>query len=529
MYNRILSRHARALLHGTAFAVMAGLGVAATSPALAQDAELDWGIRDTPRALFAPYNYSPDTMIMSLIQDQLLTAGADGSMQPDIATSWEATDPLTYVYTIGDDAVFSDGTPVTVEDVVYSLNLHLDPAVGSQLASLYGSVESITGEGDKVTVKLKEPNSTWKFIPASIGGYIWKKDSVEANLENYGSPQVFPIGSGPYMVSEWVADSHVTLVRNPHYAGEAPQFDTVTFNVLPDDQTRFLAMQQGEIDGTFVVPTTALAQWRAVANVIDFPSFIWRGFTLDFETPPFDDIHVRKALNYATDKEAIASGLLAGLAVPASTVNDPGLFDGVLPADEIEASYAKIESFPFDLQKAKEELAQSEYPDGFAVTLNVPEDSSLIGNIAQAVKAQWAEIGVDLTLNLMPGGPRFQVILDHEPGLGLQVIGNRPDAPDPAQMAEQYFSSAQAAKNGNNSSNLKDPEIDAVLAEALAATDPAVGARAILEAQEMAGAQVPFVSLIWQKSVLALQKGWTMEGLRPNWDMSVWVDRIETE
>jgi peptide/nickel transport system substrate-binding protein len=498
-------------------------------PAGAQEAELDWGIRDTPRALFAPYNYSPDTMIMSLIQDQLLTAGEDGSIQPDIATSWEAPDPLTYVYTIREDAVFSDGTPVTLEDVVYSLNLHLDEAVGSQLASLYGPVESITGEDNKVTVKLREPNSTWKFIPASIGGYIWQKASVEANLQNYGSPQVFPIGSGPYMVSEWVADSHVTLVRNPHYSGEPPQFDTITFHVLPDDQTRFLAMQQGEIDGTFVVPTTALAQWRAVATVLDFPSYIWRGFTLDLETPPLDDIHVRRALNYATDREAIATGLLAGLAVPASTVNDPGIFQGVLPAEEVEAAYAKVVSFPFDVDKAKEELAASGQPNGFAMTLNVPEDSALIGNIAQAVKAQWAAIGVDLTLNLMPGGPRFQIILDHEPGLGLQIIGNRPDAPDPAQMAEQYFSIAQAAKDGNNSSNLKDPEIDAVLARALAATDPAEGARAVLEAQILASEHVPFVSLIWQRSVLALRQGWTMDGLRPNWDMSVWVDRLNVQ
>ena len=138
-------------------------------------------------------------------------------------------------------------------------------------------------------------------------------------------------------------------------------------------------------------------------------------------------------------------------------------------------------------------------------------------------------MGVDLTLNLMPGGPRFQIILDHEPGLGIQVIGNRPDAPDPAQMAEQYFSSAQAAKNGNNSSNLKDPAIDEVLAKALAATDPAETARYVLEAQAMASEHVPFVSLIWQRSVVALKQGWTMDGLRPQYDMSVWVDRLNVQ
>ncbi|MBL8598639.1 MAG: ABC transporter substrate-binding protein [Devosia sp.] len=511
---------------GLAVAAIAGLALSA--PAVAQDKELNWGVRDTPRALFAPYNYSGDVMIMSLIQDQLLTFGTGGELQPALATSWEATDPLTYVYTIRTDAVFSDGTPVTVDDVVYSLNLHLDPAVGSQEASLFGSVESVSGEGDKVTVKLKEPSSLWKYIPASIGGYIWQKSSVEKDTKNYGSPQNLPVGSGPYMVTEYVADSHVTLVRNPHYWGAAPQFDKITFTVLPDDQTRFLALQQGDIDGTFNVPNTALAQWSSVATLTNFPSYIWRGLTVDMEQAPFNDIHVRKALNYAIDKQALAAGLLGGLAVPSSTVNDPGIFVGTLPQADIDAAYGKLLSFPYDLEKAKEEMAASSVPNGFATTLNVPEDSATISQIAQAIKQSWAAIGVDLTLNMMPGGPRFQIILDHEPNLGVQVIGNVPDAPDPVQMALQYFSSVQAVKNGNNSSNLKDPKIDEVLDNALKATDPAEAARLVLEAQVLASEQVPVVPLIWQKSVVALKQGWTMDDLQAFWNMSVWVNKLKT-
>jgi peptide/nickel transport system substrate-binding protein len=167
-------------------------------------------------------------------------------------------------------------------------------------------------------------------------------------------------------------------------------------------------------------------------------------------------------------------------------------------------------------------------PNGFATTLNVPEDSATISQIAQAIKQSWAAIGVDLTLNMMPGGPRFQIILDHEPNLGVQVIGNVPDAPDPVQMALQYFSSVQAVKNGNNSSNLKDPKIDEVLDNALKATDPAEAARLVLEAQVLASEQVPVVPLIWQKSVVALKQGWTMDDLQAFWNMSVWVNKLKT-
>jgi peptide/nickel transport system substrate-binding protein len=494
----------------------------------AQAEDLTWGLRDTPKTLFAPTNYSDDIQIMSLIQDQILTFGDDGSLQPDVATSWEAPDPLTYVYTIRTDTMFSDGSPVTAEDVAYSLNLHMDPAVASQEAGLFADVESVTAEGDKVTVKLKRPTSIWKYLPASIAGYVWKKDSVSANLSTYGTPQTLPVGSGPYMVAEYVFDSHVKLVRNPHYTGEPAKFDTITFRIIPDDQTRFLAMQAGEIDGTFVVPATALAQWQAVADLTSFSSNIWRGFTLDMTDPPFDDIHVRKALYQAIDRQAIAVGLLGGLAEPSTTVNAPEVFTGSLPPEEIEAGYAKILDLPFDVAAAKAELAQSSQPNGFATTLNVPEDSATISQIAQAVKASWAAIGVDLTLNLMPGGPRFQVILDHQPHMGVQVIGNVPDVPDPVQMAYQYFSSAQAVKDGNNSSNYKDPTVDNLLAKAAASTDPAEAAKLVLEAQALASQDVPIIPLVWQKRTVALKKGWTMDGLTAFYNMTVWPNRINT-
>lgn len=506
------------------------LGLTATLSTSAYALDLNWGLRDSPRALFAPVNYSGDVMIMSLVQDRILKFGPDGELQPDIASSWEAPDALTYIYTIRSGAKFSDGNPVTAADVAYSLNLHLDPKVGSQEGSLLGSVASVTADGDKVTVKLKEPSSLWKFMPASIVGYVWEKSSVEPNLANYGTPQVLPVGSGPYKVTEYVADSHVTLERNADYWGDAPQFDKITFKVIPDDQTRFLAMRSGEIDGTLNVPTTALDQWRAAASVTDFPSFIWRGLTLDVTDPPFDDIHVRKALNYAVDKEAIAKGLLAGLAVPASTVNDPGVFAGALTPDEVKAGYDKVMTFPFDLDKAKAELAQSSQPSGFKATLNVPEDSAVISKIAQALKDQWSKIGVDLALNMMPGGPRFQVILDHKPHLGIQVIGNVPDAPDPAEMAFQYFSSKQAVVNGNNSSNFSDPKVDALLDQALQATDPKQAAQLVLDAQALASEQVPLVSLIWQRSVVALKQGWTIDPqFNAFWNMTHWIDQIHVK
>lgn len=473
---------------------------------------LEWAVSTSPDTLFAPtyFNSPIGSGIMGLIYDNLLVYTGDNELEESLATSWRATSPTTYRYTVRQGARFSDGSPVTVDDVAFSFRFHNDPEFGSRQAFLFEDVVSVTTEGQDVIIELSEPDSSWKFIPSHMGAYILKRSHVEANFDSYGTPETLPIGSGPYMVQEFVPDSHVSLIRNPHYWGDPPPFDTIRFPVIPDDQTRLLAMRAGDIDGTFNVPPAALQQWDQVAQIVQATAFIFRGLTIDMEDEPFDDIHVRRALYYATDRESIVSGLFAGTAVPATTLDPPEMFEGVLSDREVRQGYNDLAVFDFDLERAREELAMSKVPNGFSMTINVPDGSQAAIDITQAVQETWGQIGVDVDLNLMPGGPRFQIILDHGPSLGVQIIGNLPDVPDPAILPYQYYHSSQAAVNGNNSSKLKDPEIDALLDSALTATDPAESARLALEAQILASEQVPIIPVLWSDFIFAVRDGWTM-------------------
>ena len=197
---------------------------------------------------------------MGLIYDNLLYYTGDGDLVNGAAESWVATSPTTYVYTLKEGLKFSDGTDVTAEDVKFSIDMQSDPAVASKGSFLFENVKEVTVDGQDITVELNSPDSLWKFIPSHMMTYIVSQADVEANLAAYGTPEHFPLGSGPYMVEEFVPDSHITLVRNPFYEGDAPSFDTIRFPIIPDPQTRFLAMQAGDIDGTFRVPSTALTQ-----------------------------------------------------------------------------------------------------------------------------------------------------------------------------------------------------------------------------------------------------------------------------
>jgi peptide/nickel transport system substrate-binding protein len=492
-------------------------------------AQLTWGLSSTPATLFAPTNFSaPDSAIMGLIQDNLLVYTGDGKLVTSLAQSWNAPDDTTYVYTLRSGAKFSDGNAVTPADVIFSLQLQTDPKYGSQESTLFGNVDSVTASGNNITVKLKQPDTLWKWLPTHMGFYIYEQKDVTANLASYGTPQHPPIGSGPYMVKEFVSDSHITLVRNPNYWGTKPIFDSVVFQIIPDDNTRLLAMQRGDIQGAWNPPPAAFAQWSTAATISNMPAYIWRGLTLDMQDPPFDDIHVRRALYYATDRAGIAQGITAGLAKPSTALDDPALFSGIIPDATIQQGYSSIATFPFDITKAKAELALSKVPNGFNFTLNVPAGSSRSSAISQSIKQTWAQIGVNVTLNVMPGGPRFQLILDHGPHLGVQVIGNLPDVPDATELLWLYFKGDQAVKNGNNSSNLKDSQIDSLIQQALTETNPTKAATLDLQIQQLASQQVPIIPILWENNQVAIKKGWTVGPINAfSWSHS-FVEAIHT-
>jgi peptide/nickel transport system substrate-binding protein len=513
-------------------AAVLGTQVALASPSAARGAKagttLTIGMSDLPRTLFVPTDYSTEaSWIMVLIQGQMLTYGPKAELQPAILQSWKQSG-LTYTYQLRPGVKFSDGNPVTAADIAYTLNLQLDPKVGAQEAALFTNVKSVTGSGSTVTMTLKKADPLAKFLPATIAGFVYEQASVSQNVANYGTPQVPTVGAGPYMVSEYAPDSQMTLVRNPNYYGTKPQWDTIVFKAIPDPQTLLLALRSGEIDGTLSASTSTAGSFKSFANVQSFALNSWSGLTMDMTQKPFSDLNVRKALYYATDVNGIAKAIGKGYTTPAVTINDPLIYQASLPTGMVKKLYSKIPVYPYSIDKAKAALAASSVPKGFSTTLNVPEDSAADVLIAQVLKNDWAKIGVKLKIRLMPGGPRFQIILDHKKNLGIQIIGNAPDAPDPHEMPWEYFDSSQAVVNGNNSSNFKSAAVDKLLAKAAATTDAAASAKLPIQAQALAAASVPIVNLSWGQAIVAFKKGWSLSNLNAYSPTSNWIMNLHS-
>lgn len=504
------------------------LSGAGGASAASSGSTLTWGVQTLPRTLFVPTDYSTEAAWeMVLIQGQMMTYGSNDQLEPAILSAWKEASPTKYVYTVRKGVKFSDGNPVTASDIAYTYNLYLNPKVGAQEAGLFASVKSAKAVGArKVIVTLKHPDSLVKYLPASIAGFVYEKASVEKDLSNYGTPDVLPVGAGPYMVSQYNPDSTVTLVRNPNYYGPKPKWNTIVFKSIPSAETLLLSLRSGEIDGTFDV--TQPKQYKPFSNVQAFPQDAWSGLTMDMDEKPFSDINVRKALYYATDVNAINTTGGGGYTTKAVTVNDPSIYSAFLPNSKVTSLYHKIQTFPFNLKKAKAALAASSVPGGFTTTLNVPTDAPGDELAAQILKNDWAKIGVKLNIRLMPGGPRFQIILNHKPNLGVQIIGNAPDAPDPHEMPWEYFSSEQAAVNGNNSSNYRNPTVDKLLNTAERSSNGKAAALDTIKAEILASKSVPIISFGWGDDVVAVKKGWSFKNLTAFSSTTDWLPDLHT-
>jgi len=521
------------LVAGAAVAGAGRVTANAARPTMPQaGTTLTWGVQALPRTLFVPTDFSTlASWVMVLIQGQMLTYGPQQQLQPAILSSWKRVSPTKYVYTVRSGVKFSDGHLVTATDIAYTLGLQLDPKVAAQEAALFSSVKSVTATDSRtVTVVLKHPDSLVQYLPASIVGFVYEKKSVEANLQTYGTPQVLPVGAGPYMVQQYVPDSQITLVRNPYYYGPKPKWDSIVFKGIPDAQTMLLALRSGEIDGTFSAQPAMAQQYAAFSHVQAYPTDAWQGLTLDMKEFPFSNLNVRKALAYATDAAGIQQAATRGYGKVAVTLNDPSIYSASLPSATVSTLYKTLfTTLPFNIAKAKAVLAASPVPHGFSTTLNVPTDSSYDTLAAQVLKNDWAKIGVTLNIRLMPGGPRFQIILDHKKNLGVQIIGNSPDAPDPHELPWEYFNCDQAIFNGNNSSNYCNPQVDALLRQSLTAQSASKAAILTIQAAALASKAVPVINLGWNDGVVAVKNGWSFSHLNAFTPGSLWLNDLNSQ
>ena len=490
--------------------------------------EVRWALPAINDTMFVPRAWSTYVgAIMSLVQEGPLAFADDLSLTPAVAESWKQADDTTYIYTLRQGVTFGDGSPLTADDVVASFQYHMNAKSGSQLAAFFSSVDTVTASGgNEVAVKLKSPNVQFQYTPAHMAGFLFSKKQLEEFPEDIGTPDALPLGTGPYKLVEFSPADRVVVEARDDYWGPKPVAKRIIFSAIPDRQTRLLAAKNGDIDGTFDLAISDIDQWKALGNVdvITAPSLGVFMLTMDQSAAPFDDIHVRKAISYAVDREGLVKALLKRNGEAATALNPPEMCAGIMPPDEVRKFYATLPGYQFDLEKAKAELAQSKHAGGFEITVPGSSADPYMINILQSVSENLKQIGITMKVQELDANQWLAGYFRHE-NLGMQVMAYYPDFADAANYPYLFYSSATAAKDGMNGSNFKNAEVDKALDIANQKSDPKERGEALQTVFKIANEDAALVPIFWPASAMAISNKYKLTGYSAFWYNIPWAIR----
>lgn len=444
---------------------------------------------------------------MSLVTEPLERQSPDGSFVPALAEKVTQPDTTTIVYTIRSGVSFSDGSPLTAEDVAWSItHTATPPAQTSTSTPAFGSA-SVTGERE-VTVKLKAPRARAR---SGLAGQVLvqEKKFATANAGKLGTADAIPIGTGPYTVTSADA-SGMTLTRRTNYWSQLPKVKVLNVKVIPDDNSAQLAMRSGEVNLRQLNNVKTTPQWRAIpgTTIYSAPSTTVNFLAMDVTKAPFDDVHVRRAIAYATDVPGLISAAWGGEATPLRAFLPVQNLAGV--AGGTDTAKAFVDSLPdhgFNLDKAKAELAQSGHRDGFSTTIkyvdSVPASKVLALSLQQNLKALGINVTVEsATLNAWSADFFQHKLTGLNLGFGFSTSGNEPSSLLGSAVGAQNIGPQKA-----NIANFTTPEIEQALPVVNAAGENAPRWAATKTLLSQIAEQVPYVPLASENFVMAIGKG----------------------
>jgi peptide/nickel transport system substrate-binding protein len=351
-----------------------------------------------------------EVSFLNAVYDYLIDTDANSQLLPRLAASWEVSeDGLRYTLQIREGVVFHDGSPLTLEDIIWTFDrLRGEGAT----KDLFANITAITaGEGNTLVFELASLNPDFLYTLSDNHAVILKTGATDFNT-------VFN-GTGPFIVEEYTPGSRAFLATNGAYWAQPAALSGLEFIYFDDPQAVVSALQGGEVDVVFRTDTATffnLASDGALA-AIDIPTSGHEVVRLRADRAPGNDERVQKAFKLATDRQAIWERLQLGYGAPGKDS----------PIGPIFAAYynTDIEAPARDPEAAKALLAEAGYPDGLDITLYLPNGGNR-PDLAQALAAQWAEAGIRAEIEIQDEATYYADSGWLEVDLGITPWGSRP-------------------------------------------------------------------------------------------------------
>lgn len=452
---------------------------------------------------FDPINTAQniDFWVFSNVFDVLVRVDNEGkNLIPGLAESWDVSaDGLTYTFHLR-DAKFSDGTAVSAEDAAYSLARIRDSEL-SLWADSYAIIKDMqTPDAKTLVVTLNGPSAPFLSTLAMPGASIVSKAAMEA-----AGPEAFaekPVGSGAFKLKEWRRGDRVILEKNPDYWDAANvDLDGVEWISIPDDNTRMLAVQAGELDAAIYVPFSRVEELKKDANltVVVNPSTREDHLLINHEHEPLNDVRVREALDYAIDKQAIVDTVTFGIGEVANSF----VPRGALYHSEDNGARG------FDPEKAKALLAEAGV-SGVTLDYVVNAGNEVDEQIAVLMQQQLSNVGVTLNLQKMDPSQTWDMLIQGEYDLSVMYWTN--DILDPDQKTTFVVGHDV---NMNYMTRYTNETVKDLVAASRLEMDPAKREAMYAEIQKLAKADAHWIDLYYSPFISVTRKEVTGFGQNP--------------
>ena len=452
----------------------------------------------------------------------------------DLAESFTvSSDGTVYRFVLRERLEFSDGSPVTAFDFKWSWERAALPETGSPivkefLGDIVGINEIVEGEAtsaDGITViddhtlevRIDAPKPYFIAKLTYPVTFVVNRDNVESGGETWTDD---PVGTGPFVLDSYEIGVSMVIARNEKYWDRPAFLDEVQFNLAGGSAMAMYENDEIDITG---IPQSAFERVTDPAEPISKevvevpPDFVTSYVGFNVEQPPFDDVHFRRAMNYAVDKELIAEAVLQGRVRPAHGPIPPG-FIGFNP---------DLEPLGFDVDKAVEELNMSKYADPETrprIILTAAGTGGSPPTWLQAVAHMWAQnLGVEIEFQEVEWATFLQEIDNYK--LQVFTLAWSPDYPDPHTFVDVLFRSDSTI----NQTRYGNAEVDTLLDEATTEPDPARRIQLYQEAEQIIVDEAAWVPMWWGSNGRILVKphvnGFRISPLGGYFFKDVWLEQ----
>ena len=438
------------------------------------------------------------------LMDPLVNRDTDLNLIPWLATDWEWTDDSTLVMQVREGVEFHDGSPLTADDVVFTFERIVNEGSVSNHNRYFNrnTVAETVADGDYTVIfRLTEPYAPFLTHLTAVG--IASRAAVERLGEE--RHRVEPVGTGPYVLTEWQPGVHIRMHANQSWWGGTPTIGELEWRTIAEGSTRTAEVLTGRADIVTGLPPSDVVRVEAAAGsaVMMVPSLrsIWLAFNT--HKAPLEDVRVREAINLGVDMDGILEFILEGMGQRIYGVVGPNVF-----------GYKEgIEPIEYDPERARELLREAGYPDGLTLNMNTREGRLLRDlEISEAIVAQLGAIGVNVQLQLVDQERSLAIAASWTEDVDMYLTSNA------NLTADAHYNLGLNFYKPVRGVYWDHPELDRLIVEGLRSVDEQERLGIYAEAMELIRREWPVLFMHNQQDIYGVSQRLSDAGWRPRSD-----------